>query len=232
MAEELNVFTGEHLFKDRCRLTTMGKVLLQNHGIGDNPLFYAREKYNTRSGTNNEMIYVCVHPGYDFYRIFIDIVYNQEKIKGYFRVTYRIRRDEAYNMITFHMSDSNQVWWTRAMRDVPKIRDKIQRDNENANIVMQERQARQANERREREQRGRELREREQQRSREREQRELEYNNNQNEIHRNNREIERVQAELRREREMMAEFVAPPPGAQLDLVSTPVPFVPEQPPNA
>jgi hypothetical protein len=281
MAQAINEWTGEETFKNRCRLTTMGTTLLQKHDLGL-AFFYARDNFNARSGSGNEVIFVCSKAGYDFYRISTCLITNQEEIKGYFRVTYTIRRDKDYNRISHRMSDDNEDRWTRAMRNVPKIRDKLQRDLDEVNIAIQERQAREALERRARElQREREdlnvvvarvnPQDAEIQRAREVRNWEREQARHQERIRLNlvcadclddecdgtecdlppgyvrsmvfgvkskpreedlNDAFSRGQAELRREREMMAEFIAPPPSAQLDLVSTPIPFIPEQPPNA
>ena len=243
------VWSGEENFKQRCHLITMGKALLNKHNLGDGT-FYANEGLNKRSGTSNEVMYMLVNTIPTFYRIHTHTVRSGRQFDllkpNEFRVTYTISVDTQYGEIDNRMALQNEPWWIETRTNVDAIRNAIESAREEIRIIQRQQAGRNSRQPTEQQlQRAREFRQQraqEVQRAREAQQIVQRAQEVEDDILRQAQEaLERAQTELRREREMMAQFVevfapepaiVPHPGAQLDLVPTPVPFVPEQPPNA
>lgn len=243
--ERVVEWAGEEDFPNRCRKTTIGNKLLYKHirstyGVE----YYAEDEYNKRNKGPNDDIVMCqtINNVTTFYCIKLRIIDNRANM---FRIQYTMKVETNLERILGRTAEIQKDWiedlmiesgnpeWielVRVRREAKEeylvemrrlAREQMVRDEER-NIIIHQIQAEEHREFLARVQRAQE--------------------EDHNDILRQAQEaLERAQTELRREREMMAEFVevfAPEPaivphfGAQLDLVPTPVPFVPEEPPNA
>lgn len=201
----------EESFPNRSRLTTIGNTLIYKHLLSTYGItYYAKDRLNKRQSQNASIyMYKPTDNVITFYHISFRVI---EKNETNYRIRYNLKVDTNYKLIIERCGEVGEEYVEDLM---------IKTGNpEWIELVRVRREAKEEYlieiNRLNREQA--------------REQAEEDHNDI----------LERAQTELRREREMMAEFVevfAPEPaivpylGSQLDLVSTPVPFVPEQPPN-
>lgn len=245
-------WNGEEDFATRCRLTTIGNKIINKHlGSIYGVTYYAKDEYNKRNsiiggfgGFLNNCIYVYKPTDNEitFYCISYSII---NKTKNDFRIEYNMKVETNYEDIIKRCGEVGKGYIEDLMIEtgIPQWIElvRVRREAEEEYLVERRRLAREQMVRDdERNIRIHQIQAEEHREILARVQRAQEEDHN--DILRQAQEaLERAQTELRREREMMAEFVevfAPEPaivphfGDQLDLVPTPVPFVPEEPPNA